>query len=108
MNNPCVELIILLAGGSFLPVVLPREKVNDIDKTIEEVLGDPAKANQWLVFKDVEGGMPRRAHPRAIIGWYFRNYQPSAQQRMVDTMERLEKKIPDGNEGENWKGGHEE
>jgi hypothetical protein len=108
MNTDLVELIILLVGGSFLPVTLPREKVDEFDATIEGVLGDPAKINQWLTFKDSQGSMPRRVHPKAIIGWYFREHKPPAQERMVTTLEKLEKKMPDGNEGDSWKGGRED
>lgn len=102
MNTPRVELILLLVEGSFLPVVLRREKVAEFDAMLLETLGDEERSKRWIRFTDAEGGMPRSVHPKAIIGWYFRDYAPSNSERMTKAVERLAK-ASEGGEGDDWK-----
>lgn len=102
MKNAQAELIILLTGNH-LPIVIPAEAVQEWDAKLEKLLGDAQACKGWLTFKDAEGLWPRRVHPHAVVGWYFRPKVEPTSQKALAIMERMEKKMPDPGEGDDWK-----
>ena len=95
-----VDMIILLPGNH-LPLTIPKHDIARMDKLIQDTVADPEKRDRWLFLN--QGDYLRRVLPRAILGWYFRPHAPSDTQKAVDLMAKMEKKMPDPNQGEEWK-----
>ena len=102
MSDEWVDLIILLPGN-YLPIVMRKEQMATMDTFIQTTLADEDKQKRWLCFNDSDGWL-RRVHPKGILGWYFRPHEVSQTAKAVALMEKMEKKMPDGSEGDDWKG----
>jgi hypothetical protein len=85
-------------------LVIRKERIAEFDAILQTVLADKEKVECWLCFTDDQGWL-RRVLPKAILGWYFRPHTEDSSAKAVAIMERMEKKMPDGNEGEAWKQG---
>jgi hypothetical protein len=85
-------------------MVIAREQMKEIDESIQKLI--EANPDKWLCLCDKDGFI-RRFHPKAVVGWYFRELAvPSPVQiQALEVMKKMEQKLPKPDEGEDWKGG---
>ncbi|SRR3990167_8874903 len=87
-----IECIILL-NGNFIPVRIFKNKANEFN----ELLLNTTTSKSTSPFVSLLGAMIK---VDTIVGWYFREIVQSPTDKVIDFME---KKLPDNNEGEEWK-----
>jgi len=95
MKEEFVELIVLL-NGNFVPFAL---KSSDMDK-YNKILADAIKAGIEDKTFYIQLAPTVVILTNSIVGWYFR---PKAEAPTEKMMKFLDKKLPDANEGDDWK-----
>lgn len=94
------DFTVLLAGAHAYVLYLPDEPACQalMESIFKCCMENPDK---WLHLND--GERKGVVHPKAICGMYYRPHHKSQQEEMLELTKRMEKKMPDPAEGEDWK-----
>lgn len=95
--NEQLECVILLNGG-FLITRLLKSKIGEFSKFLLDQVKNSVPVIGEVDFISLPEGYIKKS---SIIGWYFREIVQSPTDKVIDFMD---KKLPDSNEGEEWKG----
>jgi hypothetical protein len=95
------DFVILLAGGHAYVIPQTQEQCKILHANIERLCAEAP--DRWICLEDEH--RIARLHPKAIAGWYFQPHQKSTQEQVLELTKRMEKKMPDPGEGEDWKHG---
>ena len=97
MSNKKLECIVLLRGN-FVVIPITEDKKSELSSILYEC--NKRSAKDPTVFLKWEDDITILA--KEIVGWYFR---PPLESSTDKLMKFIDKKMPDGSEGEDWKGG---
>ena len=94
MESDKIEVVLLLTGN-YLFVQIPRSGIEKANEFLGRCLEESEKKRKKYCFNG------NHFLGTSLIGWYFREIG----QTTADRMEKLlEKKLPNANDGEGWKG----
>jgi len=98
------DFTVMLAGGHAYVLYLTDEAA--CQTLMEGIFKSTNEApDKWLHLND--GERKGVVHPKAICGMYYRPHHKSQQEQILEFTQKMEKKLPDANEGEDWKHGDE-
>ena len=91
-----IECVILL-NGNFIPVRIFKSKMTEFNNLLLEKVSKVDAINSPFI--SLSGAMIKAD---TIVGWYFREIIQSPTDKVIEFME---KKLPDNEEGNEWKNG---
>ena len=86
--------LVIIVGGQFVGYEILKSEINDVNAYLKSVVEN--KENTWFSYKNLVF-----ARGDSILGWYFRNLEPSTTSLLAKMVDKMEKP----NEGDDWKNG---